>query len=478
MDLFSDPVFLGRLQFAITVIFHFLYVPLSVGLGLIVAIAQTRAHKTKDPKDEATARFWIRVFALTFTVGVATGITMEFSFGTNWADYSRFVGDIFGSPLAAEALFAFFLESTFLGVLIFGRDRISTKFRMVSAWLVWAGSMLSALWILIANSWMQTPAGYTVEQTTNGAKAVMTDFFQAAFNPETIPTYLHTVLALIILGAFVAMAVAAYYHLHNRNEHFVKNVLRWGAIVATVAGVLMMPAAHMQAKVVSDYQPTKLAAMEGHYETESVPMYLFGWVDTDSQEVQGISIEGLTSWLITGDPSSVYPGLNDLEEQKPGSTPDSAMVQATFQSYHIMIVMMGVIVIGIILALVLSFRKKKSTHKWPWVLLMILWIAPLLAIETGWLTAEFGRQPWIVYGLLKTSDAISQAVPAWQLLVTIVLFVVVYLLIIITWIRLFAKFVKEGPEKYETALVQGSQDEDGAQDAPVARLAAEGKAGE
>ncbi len=451
MELLSDVVFLSRLQFALTVIFHFLFVPMSIGLGLFVAVSQTRAYKTKDPADEATARFWVRVFTLTFTVGVATGITMEFSFGTNWADYSRFVGDIFGSPLAAEALFAFFLESTFLGVLLFGRKKVSPKFYTVSAWLVWAGSLLSALWILIANSWMQTPAGYEVEQTAGGAKAVITDFFAAALNPQTVPTYLHTVIALIIFGAFVAMAIAAYYHLRGRHEHFVNVTMRWGAIVALVATVLMMPVAHMQASVVAEEQPSKLAAMEGQYETEAVPFYLFGVVDTEEGEVNGLAIPGFTSFLASGDFSTEYPGLNDLEAAEPGSTPTAGEVQMTFQSYHFMIIMMGLICLGLLLAIIMGLARRLKNSKWAWRLMCFLWIAPFLAIQTGWITAEVGRQPWIVFGELKTVDAVSQAVPAPQLLITVVLFIVVYLIILIAWIRIFSKFVKEGPSQAEAA---------------------------
>ena len=201
MELLSDVVFLSRLQFTLTVAFHFVFVPLSIGIGLITALAVTRAHKSQDPADEKASQLWIKIYTTTFAVGVATGITMEFSFGTNWADYSRFVGDIFGAPLAAEALFAFFLESVFLGVLLFGRGKVSEKFYCVSAWLVWAGSCLSALWILIANSWMQTPAG--AELAADGSKAVLTDFLAAAFNPTTGVRYFHTVLAAFIMSTFL-----------------------------------------------------------------------------------------------------------------------------------------------------------------------------------------------------------------------------------------------------------------------------------
>ena len=277
MELFTDVALLSRIQFALVVIFHFCFVPLSIGLGLIMAINETRYYKTRDPKDEAATRFWVKVFTTTFAVGVATGITMEFSFGTNWADYSRFVGDIFGAPLAAEALLAFFLESVFLGIVLFGRGKVSPKFYMVSSWLVWFGSCLSALWILIANSWMQTPAG--AELATDGSKAVITDFFAAAFNPTTLPRYSHTVLALLVLGAFVAIALSAWYMHKNKHEHFAEKTMKTGVVVAIVATGCLLVSAHSSAVVVAEEQPSKLAMMEGHYETGTLPLYAVGIVD-------------------------------------------------------------------------------------------------------------------------------------------------------------------------------------------------------
>ena len=250
MEAFADVAVLSRIQFALTVAYHFLFVPLSIGLGLILAINETRYYRSRKPEDAAATKFWVKVFTATFAIGVATGITMEFSFGTNWANYSRFVGDIFGAPLAAEALFAFFLESVFLGVLLFGRERVSPKFYMVSSWLVWAGSCLSALWILIANSWMQTPAG--AELNADGTEAVITDFFSAAFNPSIFARYTHTVDALLIMGAFVAMAVAGWYMLKGRNAEFAMKTMRIAAVVGIVTSCAMIVFAHSSA-VVSVY---------------------------------------------------------------------------------------------------------------------------------------------------------------------------------------------------------------------------------
>ncbi|MBR2834297.1 MAG: cytochrome ubiquinol oxidase subunit I [Coriobacteriales bacterium] len=442
MEVFSDPVVLARLQFAATALFHFLFVPLSVGFGLIMAILQTKAAKSGDVHDVALARFWLRIFTVTFAVGVATGITMEFSFGTNWADYSRFVGDIFGAPLAAEALFAFFLESVFLGVLLFGRNRVSQRFYTVSAWLVWGGSCLSALWIIIANSWMQTPAGYEVVETAAGSKAVMTNFFEAAFNPSTIQRYLHVVMALLIMGAFVAIAIAAYYKLKNRDDIFASKLLRVGVITAIATTVLMLPAAHMQAVAVVENQPAKLAAMEGQYETGPVELSLIGWVDESAQKTYAISIPGGTSFLADFDFTTEYPGLNDfpVDEQPEG-------VNFIFQSYHLMVAMFGLIALVVLLALLVMFDKLQG-KKWVLRILQFGWIAPILAIEFGWVVAEFGRQPWIVYGELKTADAISQSVSATQLLITLALFIIVYVIIYVVWAKIVLKTVKAGPSVY------------------------------
>jgi len=441
MELFTDVVFLSRLQFALTVAFHFLFVPMSIGLGLIMALAQTRYYRSHDPQDGAAAKFWVKVFTATFVVGVATGITMEFSFGTNWADYSRFVGDIFGAPLAAEALLAFFLESSFLGVILFGRRKVSSRFYMVSSWLVWAGSALSALWILIANSWMQTPAGYKVVETAAGSKAVITDFWAAALNPSTLARYFHTVDALLIFGAFVAIAIGAYQLLKGRRD-FGHKTIRTGAIVAIVTIILMMPAAHYQASVVAQTQPEKLAAMEAQWESGPVGLAIGGYVDEKNHETIALNvpIAGMTSWLATGDFTTVFPGLDDFDAA------DIPPVQITFQTYHLMVALFGVIMIFLVLALIAGFRKGKEPARG--LLKALMWspLAPILAIMAGWMVTEIGRQPWIVWHELRTTDAISQAVPASSLLITIVIFIVLYAIILIAYLRVVLGFIRKGPE--------------------------------
>lgn len=455
MDALFDVALLSRIQFAVTVAYHFIFVPLSIGLGLITAIFATKYYRSRDEKDGAAMHFWVRIFTATFAIGVATGITMEFSFGTNWADYSRFVGDIFGAPLAAEALFAFFLESVFLGVLLFGEKKVSPKFYTVSAWLVWAGSCLSALWILIANSWMQTPAG--AELASDGSKAVITDFLAAAFNPSILPRYTHVIVALLILGAFVSMAVGAWYLLKGKHSDFAMKTVRIGAVVGIVASCAMIVTAHASAVEVSEEQPTKLAMMEGMYNDEVPPLYAFGWVDEEGQQViTPFAIPGGTSFLATGTWDTEYAGLNSLAEtEKYGEMNVADMpVNLVFQSYHLMVAMYGLIMLTAILAIAFSMRGGRiATMRWLQKLLVVSPLFPFIAIQVGWITAEVGRQPWVVYpstsgpdGVsLLTNNAISQAVSAPELLLTLALFAVVYAFLFIGWVRVISHFIKRGP---------------------------------
>lgn len=455
MDVFIGAATLARLQFSATVAYHFVFVPLTIGLGLILAINETRYYRSRKEEDAAASEFWLKIFAVTFAVGVATGITMEFSFGTNWADYARFVGDIFGAPLAAEALFAFFLESVFLGILLFGRKRVSPKFYLVSAWLVWFGSCLSSLWILIANSWMQTPAGAVL--SADGTKAVLSDFLAAAANPSLVPRYLHTTLALIVMGAFVAMSVAAWYLLKGRHADFAMKTMKIGAVVGMISTVALFGSAHASAFLVTQEQPTKLAMMEGMYNTQAAPLYLVGWVDEQNQEVIApFSIPGGTSFLATGTWDAQFQGLNDLAKNPRYAALDplSAPSNFVFQTYHTMVFMFGLILLTVILALVFTMRGGKIKHmKWLQRLLVVSPIFPFLAIQMGWFSAEVGRQPWVVYpatcapdGIsLLTNSAISKSVSNVELAITLVLFLVMYTLIALAWIRIVSHFIKEGP---------------------------------
>ena len=431
-----DAVALARFQFAFTVAYHFFFVPLSIGLGLIMVLFERRYYKSQSAEDKAMADLWVKIFTATFTIGVATGVTMEFAFGTNWATYSRFVGDIFGAPLAAEGLFAFFLESTFLGVLLFGRNRVSDKFYYVSAWLVWCGSLLSALWIIIANSWMQTPAGYKVE---NG-KAILTNFFAAGFNPSTLPRYAHTISAVLIAGGCMAAAVGAYHLLKGEHKEFGRRSVSSGLAVAAIFSVLILVTGHFQAVEVVQQQPVKMAAMEGHWDTGPMPLGAIGFVNTSAKTTTALEIPGGVSFLESFTFTKPYPGLN---QTAPADLPP---VQATYQTYHLMIVTFVLLILGTSYLWWLNRQGKLENNKGLLKLLLWFWLIPELGIQTGWAAAEIGRQPWIVQGLLRTKDAVSVVVPAYQIALTILLFFAIYALLFVGWARVVLGLIKKGPQ--------------------------------
>ncbi len=477
---FLDPVILARIQFVFVVFVHFLFVPLSIGLGLFLALAETRYYRTKDPKDRAATMFWAKIFTTTFVIGVATGITMEFSFGTNWANYSRYVGDIFGAPLAAEALLAFFLESVFLGIVLFGRNKISPKLYLVSTWLVWFGSALSALWILIANSWMQTPAGFQ----DLGTKAEITDFWAAALNPSTIARYLHTVDGIIILASFCVIAIGAYYLLRKTKIEAGKKFMKIGIIVGIVSTVIMLPAAHMQATVVAEEQPSKFAAMEGQWEDGPSDMYLLGWVDEENRTTSGIKlpIDGFTSFLASFDFNTVYPGLNttenamsveelesydgvkaDVIKENGGYQGGNPPVNFVFQAYHLMIAFYGLIILWLVFAGLMLKKANKGAAPNKAVLYLLVFgpLIPWLCIQSGWIVTEVGRQPWVVYNLLTTADGVSPAVSGLEILITLVLFVIFYVILFVAWLRIVMKMIKTGPVVEEAAAVAAIDAGDG-----------------
>ena len=309
-----DAVTLARIQFAFTVGYHFIFVPISIGVGMMVVLSERRYYKSGIAADRAASNFWIKLFTATFAIGVATGITMEFAFGTNWANYSRFVGNIFGAPLAAEGLIAFFLESTFLGILLFGRKKVSKGFYYVSAWLVWIGSLLSALWILIANSWMQTPAGYKIE---NG-KAILTSFWGAALNPSIGPRYFHTVAAALLTGCFVVAGVCAYYLLKKKHLHFARQAIIWAASVGLVLAIAMPFLGHWGALVVAEKQPMKMAAFENVTDTEDgATLWLVGWLTKEADgtyDTHGIGIPNGLSLILHLNPDAKVTGYTDVPQ--------------------------------------------------------------------------------------------------------------------------------------------------------------------
>jgi cytochrome d ubiquinol oxidase subunit I len=364
---------------------------------------------------------------------------MEFAFGANWADYSRFVGSIFGAPLAAEGLLAFFLESTFLGVLLFGRKKVSKGFYYASAWLVMIGTLLSAVWILIANSWQQTPAGYKVED----GRAILTSFWAAAFNPSFAPRYVHTVVACVIAGCFVVASICAWYLLKKRHLHFARQALVTALVVGLLASAAMPIIGHWHALEVAQYQPVKMAAFEALYDTQdNAPLYLFGWVRNvnGDPEVTGLKIPGGLSLMLGLSTSHEVTGLDSVGPQ------DRPPLQIVFQSYHLMIALSFLFIGVMLLALVMHVLKRLENARWLLWLLVVCFPLPLIAINLGWAATEVGRQPWIVQGLLRTSNGVSPVVSAGEIWTTLGLFGLIYLVLFIAWLRIFLGIIRKGPD--------------------------------
>lgn len=441
-----DVEILSRIQFAVTIAFHYIYPPLSIGLGVLLVIMEGMYLKTKNKLYEQMTKFWVKVFALTFAMGVASGIVMEFEFGTNWATYSRFVGDVFGSALAAEGIFAFFLESGFLAVLVFGWNKVSPRIHFLSTIMVSFGSMLSAVWIVVANSWQQTPAGFHIVGEGINARAEITDFWALVFNPSSMERLSHVLSGAWLAGSFFVLSVSAFYLLKNKHIEFAKASFKIAIVFALFASLLQLFTGHQSSIGVSENQPAKLAAFEAHYDS-SAPgdLYLFGWVDEDQQKVNfGIKIPGLLSYLIYGNLSRPVTGLNTFQPT------DRPPVNIVFQSYHIMIAIgFGLIAISL-LGIFFWWKGTLFNKKWLLWIFVFAVLGPQVANQLGWVTAEVGRQPWIVYGLLRTSEGLSKVVTANQVWFSLILFTVVYFLLFVLFLYLLNEKIQHGPEFAET----------------------------
>jgi cytochrome bd ubiquinol oxidase subunit I len=432
------PVLLSRIQFAFTIGYHFLYVPFSIGLGMILILAERRYRRTGSEADRASSDFWIKLFAATFAVGVASGITMEFAFGSNWANYSRFVGGVFAVPLAAEGIFAFFLESSFLGILLFGRKRVSRRVYYTSAWLVVFAAVFSAFWILAANSWMQTPRGSTVQ----GGKAVLTNFWAALFTPSLAPRLAHTLGATLVAGSFFAAGVSAYYLLRGRHSAFAKRTIRLALVLGFVLSAVMPLLGHWQALGIAKDQPIKLAAMEAVYETGShKALSVFGVVDESAQKPVGILVPDGLSLIMGLTPNKVITGLNTVPPA------DRPPVQIVFQSWHLMIAVGILLVIITLVGLYLWWRGRLERSRWYLRVLQYAIPLPILATTLGWMTAEIGRQPWVVQGQLRTTDAVSSTVSTGQVATTLAIFIVLYAVLFYFWLAVVRRIVRKGPEE-------------------------------
>ena len=432
-----DVVFLSRLQFAAAAYFHFLFVPLTLGLAMLVAIMETKYVRTGDQDYLRMTKFWGKLFVINFAVGVVTGITLEFQFGTNWSRYSAYVGDIFGSLLAIEATVAFFLESTFIGIWIFGWKKLSAKAHAACIWVVALASSVSAYWILSANAWMQHPVGYEIR---NG-RAELTDFWAVISQPFAFHTFIHTVSAAYLLGGFFVMAISAYHLLKKNETRLFTKSFKLAATWSLVLAVIVVVHGHYNGSEVARVQPTKLAAMEAHWETQkNAPIYALvipGTKESEKNVLEFLPLPGFLSLLAYHDASAEVKGLKEwpVSERPP--------VFLSFVSFRTMVAL------GMLMLLMsfLAFWWRNRLDQFPWYLKLQLYALPLpwLAIQLGWTLTEVGRQPWIVYGMMKTSDAASP-IAASQVATTLAAFVILYSLLALIDIFLITKYARRGPE--------------------------------
>lgn len=439
-------VTLSQLQFAATGMFHWIFVPLTLGLSILTAWMQTRYVMTGDETWLRMTKFWGKLFLINFALGVVTGITMEFQFGMNWSEYSRYVGDIFGAPLAIEATLAFFLESVFIGVWIFGWNKISKKAHLASIWLAAIATNVSALIILLANAWMQNPVGYVIRNN----RAEMEDFLAVLTNPYGWIKFGHTLLSGYALAAFLVMGVSAWHLLRKNEGDFFKRSFKLAATWAFVSSLVVALTGDFHAIEIAKTQPTKFAAMEAQWETKrgvGLNLLLFPDVANECNAVEGICVPNALSFLAFKDPNAEIKGLKDFpKELRPPVT-------ATFLSFRLMVGIGTFMIIASLLGIFLSRKQNFEEYRWFLTIMVFAIPAPYLAQQLGWLVAELGRQPWIVYGVLKTADAVSKSITTTQVTLSLLGFTVLYGLLGAIDIYLLAKYAKKGPDKDLSAIV-------------------------
>ncbi|MDA8427995.1 MAG: cytochrome ubiquinol oxidase subunit I [Geobacteraceae bacterium] len=439
-------VTLSQLQFAATGMFHWIFVPLTLGLSIMTAWMETKYVTTGDETWLRMTKFWGKLFLINFALGVVTGITMEFQFGMNWSEYSRYVGDIFGAPLAIEATLAFFLESVFIGVWIFGWNKISKKTHLVSIWLASGATNVSALIILLANAWMQKPVGYVIR---NG-RAEMNDFMAVLTNDYGWIKFVHTLLSGYALAAFLIMGVSAWHLLRkNENDFFVRS-FRMAAVWAFVASIGVGITGDMHAVEIARVQPTKFAAMESQWETKrgvGMNLLLFPNVSRECNSIEEICVPNALSLLAFHDPNAEIKGLKSFP---PELRPPVLPVYLSFRS----MAGLGTLMILLSLAGIILSRRQRFIEYRTFLTLMVCAIpAPYLAEQLGWLVAELGRQPWIVYGVLKTSDAVSKSITSTQVILSLIGFTVLYGMLGAIDIFLLVKYAKKGPDTDVSSII-------------------------
>jgi len=433
--------FLHRAQFAFTISYHFLFPPISLGLGLMLIIFGVQSVRTKQPKWRQLSLFWTKIYGLVFAMGIATGIVQEFEFGTNWSRYSVYVGNIFGSLLAAEGIFAFMLEGGFLGLMLFGGYRLGNKLWLFATCMVVGGATFSATWIVMANAWMQTPQGFEIRQGAQTQQAFMTSFREVVFTPSFAVRLSHTLVASWLVGAAFVMSIGAWYILRQRNVDLARTMLRVSVPLFTVLAVAQVALVGAnQAINTTRNQPAKLAAMEGLYETRScAPMYIVGWTNPDKQQTTGIAIPCGLSFLAYQNPNATVQGLDAIPRS------DWAPVNLEFQVYHLMINLgMLFAAIGVVASGLWVWKRKLFNARWMmWVLVFTVGLTEVATIA-GWWSAEIGRQPWTVWNLLRTGDSTSPNVSTTNVAPSLVMFIGLYAVLSWVFFRLLDKRLKAG----------------------------------
>ncbi len=462
-----DPLILSRWQFGLTTVYHFFFVPLTLGLGWFVAYMQTRYYRTKDETYHQMAKFWGKLFLINFAIGVVTGIVQEFQFGMNWSEYSRFVGDIFGAPLAIEALLAFFLESTFLGIWVFGEGRVPEKVHLASIWLVAIGSNLSALWILLANGWMQHPVGYVIDPVTG--RPMLNDFLALVANPKGWIFFWHTISSGFATASFLILGISAYHLFRKNNVEVYKESFRIAALVGLVAGVMVFLGGHTQGQYIYQTQPMKMASIEAMWATEKPASFSILTIGdlSGKAEVWSLWIPALTSFLACNNFNCMVRGVYDLQAeyaQKYGPGDYIPLMVFTYWGFRIMMTA-GLLMILLAALFLWALRKDVENARWmkwaPWVIVL-----PYAANTSGWILTEMGRQPWIVQGLLTVQKAVSPNLTTVDLLISLIGFALVYGSLAVADVYLMKKYAlagiqppRAGAEPLETAQTMiGAQD--------------------
>jgi len=465
-----DPLILARWQFGLTTVYHFLFVPLTLGIGWFVAYMQTRYYQTRDENYRKMTKFWGKLFLINFAIGVVTGIVQEFQFGMNWSEYSRYVGDIFGAPLAIEALLAFFLESTFIGIWIFGEGRVPERVHLASIWLAAIGANLSALWILMANGWMQHPVGYFINEANGRAELV--DFFALITNPKGWVFFWHTISAGFATAAFLIIGVSAYHIVRKQHLEIFKPSFRMGALVGIIASVMVFLGGHEQGVFMYKHQPMKFASVEAHWETSAPADFSILTIGdaTGRQEIWSfrtsqLGIPGVLSFLACNNFECEVKGVNNLQAEYEALYGPGNYIPLMVVTYWTFRIMMTIGFIMIVLAAFFLWATRGNLEnarwmKWvPWVIAL-----PYIANINGWILTEMGRQPWIVQGLLKVEDAVSPNLTTVDLLISLIGYTLIYGALAFAMFYLIKKYATAGPEATLKHSVDPAPELVGAQD--------------